>query len=166
MNQLKKNLNKNHIILDARDYPTGYNTLYLPKFLSKNLKSVAKYSFPSVEHPGIFVKIDSALTYYDSSLFNFDKAFSGKLYVLIDGQTISQQETVCMIIKTYYPNAVFIGQTTAGTNGDITGFINLPGNMKFTYTSIDFHFANGTQIQRNGIKPDIEVHETIEGIEL
>ena len=38
--------------------------------------------------------------------------------------------------------------------------------MAFNFTSLDWHFPNGDQLQRIGIIPDIYVQETIEGIKL
>lgn len=94
----------------------------------------------------------------------FNPTFNKKMIVLIDGSSISQSETLAMLIKTYYPKAIFVGRPTAGSNGNIVMNINLPGGVSFSYSSIDFHYADGTQLQRIGVLPDIYVDDSIEGI--
>jgi C-terminal processing protease CtpA/Prc len=43
-----------------------------------------------------------------------------------------------------------------GANGNVS-VVKLVGNIKIGYSGIDVKFADGTQTQRVGIKPDIEV---------
>lgn len=178
---LKNNIEKN-IILDLRDYPADLNSLCLLEFLSKDTVEFAKFYYPDIEHPGVFIRNEESMHYKiekkevpksyrvkDCDCFSnkmFPKTFSKKLVVLIDGSSISQSETVCMLIKAYYPDAFFVGHHTAGSNGDMVSGINLPGGASFSYSSIDFHYPNGDQLQRIGIIPDIEVNSTIESIKL
>ena len=84
---------------------------------------------------------------------------------MIDFKAISQAETACMMFKAYSNKVTFIGTPTTGANGNIST-IYMPGGISFWFTSLDWHFPNGDQLQRIGIVPDIYVKETIEGIKL
>jgi C-terminal processing protease CtpA/Prc len=61
------------------------------------------------------------------------------------------------------PNAIVLGSTTAGADGNVSGII-LPGNI-FTYISgIGVLNPDGSETQRVGIIPDIKMEPTINGI--
>ena len=84
---------------------------------------------------------------------------------MINSEAISQSETVCMMFKAYSNNVTFIGTPTTGANGNVST-IDMPGGISFWFTSLDWHFPNGNQLQRIGIVPDIYVKENIEGVKL
>ena len=50
-----------------------------------------------------------------------------------------------------------------GANGDVTSVV-LPGDIHVSFTGDDVRHADGRQLQRMGIQPDIRVEPTIEGI--
>ena len=58
---------------------------------------------------------------------------------------------------------IFIGSPTAGANGDVTNF-TLPGGLSVRFTGQEVCHADGRQLQRIGLVPQIEVRPTIEGI--
>jgi hypothetical protein len=58
---------------------------------------------------------------------------------------------------------MFIGSPTAGANGDITSFV-APGGIRISFSGHDVRWADGKQLQRVGLIPDIEAHPTIVGI--
>ncbi|ODS73989.1 MAG: hypothetical protein ABS46_19785 [Cytophagaceae bacterium SCN 52-12] len=60
-------------------------------------------------------------------------------------------------------NTTIIGSTTAGAHGNVSA-IMLPGGLKTMVSGIGVYYPNGTETQRVGIVPDIEVKPTIEGI--
>jgi C-terminal processing protease CtpA/Prc len=83
-------------------------------------------------------------------------------FMLIDERTISQAEHTGLILKA--ANATtFVGSATAGANGDVTNF-TVPGGMRINFTGQAVRHADGRQLQRVGLIPDIEVHPTIAGI--
>lgn len=71
-------------------------------------------------------------------------------------RAVSFGETSIMTLKTYCRDCILIGSNTKGANGNVA-VGNLIGNIVIGYTGVDFRFADGTQVQRVGIKPDIEV---------
>jgi C-terminal processing protease CtpA/Prc len=62
-----------------------------------------------------------------------------------------------------HPNATVIGSTTAGADGNVSGFY-LPGNINTMISGIGVYYPDGKETQRIGIVPDIEVTPTIESI--
>ena len=61
------------------------------------------------------------------------------------------------------PNATVIGSTTAGADGNVSGFY-LPGGLYTMFSGISILYPDGTATQRIGIVPDIEVKRTQKGI--
>jgi hypothetical protein len=180
-NQLLSESYQKDIILDLRKYPVGENMNLFCNFLANRKIDVAHYYYPSVKYPGVFESAREELSFREKmplyanfiltkeskellkySRKHFRKEiFRNKLVVLIDGSTISAMETLCMMIKCVYPDAVFIGRQTAGSNGNMV-YMNLLGGVRLSYSSIDFHFADGTQTQRVGHIPNIVVEDNIE----
>ena len=74
----------------------------------------------------------------------------------------SQAEYTTMAFQTA-PNVCVIGSTTAGADGNVSTII-LPGNLQTYISGIGVYYPDGTETQRVGIVPDIEVKPTIEGI--
>jgi len=60
-------------------------------------------------------------------------------------------------------DVTFIGSPTSGANGDVT-FFYIPGDISIRMTGQSVRHADGRQLQRVGILPDIEITSTIEGI--
>jgi C-terminal processing protease CtpA/Prc len=87
--------------------------------------------------------------------------YRGKVVVLIDERAISQSEHSCMFYEVA-ADAKFIGSPTAGANGDVT-VLRVPG-ATMTFTGHDVRHADGRQLQRVGIQPDLEVRPTPAGI--
>ncbi|NQX98398.1 MAG: hypothetical protein HRT73_11050, partial [Flavobacteriales bacterium] len=165
---LKEFKNKETIVFDLRGYPETIAWLALPHLLSKKPKKTATYYKPNKEYPGTYINDSKGLRYrfwlFKPFVF-LRKQYEGKIVVLIDFKAISQAETACMMFKAYSNKVTFIGTPTTGANGNIST-IYMPGGISFWFTSLDWHFPNGDQLQRIGIVPDIYVKETIEGIKL
>jgi len=60
-------------------------------------------------------------------------------------------------------NTTIIGSTTAGADGNVST-IMLPGGLRTMISGIGVYYPDGTETQRIGIVPDIEIHPTVEGI--
>jgi C-terminal processing protease CtpA/Prc len=60
-------------------------------------------------------------------------------------------------------NATIVGSTTAGADGNVSA-IFLPGGLRTMISGIGVYDPDGTETQRIGIVPDVEVKPTIEGI--
>ncbi len=82
--------------------------------------------------------------------------------MLIDDRAQSQSEQSGLLYRTA-GGTTLIGSPTAGANGDIT-FLTAPGGIRINFSGHDVRWADGKQLQRVGLVPDIEAHPTIAGI--
>ncbi len=92
-----------------------------------------------------------------------ENAFHGKLYVLIDGMSISTTGLVCNSLRVHR-GAVFIGEpggfTSGGTFGQVIRFV-LPNSRINGYMStIRFNSNNDFTVGTDPFLPDIQVFET------
>ena len=88
--------------------------------------------------------------------------YTGRTVMLIDERTVSQAEHTGLFFETAN-GTKFIGTPTAGANGDVTYF-SLPGIASVRFTGHDVRHADGRQLQRIGLVPDVEAAPTIRGI--
>jgi len=88
--------------------------------------------------------------------------YPGKVVVLVDERAISQSEHTALFLE-QAAGATFIGSQTAGANGDVTNF-PLPGGVWVGFTGHDVRHADGRQLQRVGIVPDVPVTPTLSGL--
>jgi C-terminal processing protease CtpA/Prc len=94
--------------------------------------------------------------------FGSSEGFEGSIVVLTNVFATSRAETVCMIIKES-GKAMFVGETTSGTNGDVTE-VRLPYGLSAIFSGSEISYVDGSPFQGIGIIPDVEVHPTIQGI--
>lgn len=92
----------------------------------------------------------------------FGKVYKGKVVIIINEYAQSASEAFCMYMKAA-ADVTFIGTPTAGANGDVTNTV-LPGNLIVAFTGMEIRLADGRQLQRVGIQPDIKIAPTIRGI--
>ncbi|MCU0344203.1 MAG: S41 family peptidase [Ignavibacterium sp.] len=160
---------KKNLILDLRGYPKNSLVKFMARNLSNKEVPVASFYYPDYNYPGYFKNYAKNVTYYVSNNLDFlllalfqskgkifpsmRKPYAGKLIVLIDEQAISYSETIGMIIKSYRPDAIFVGRPSNGANGNVTEII-LPYNISVSMSGLHWHFADGSQLQRVGLKPD------------
>jgi C-terminal processing protease CtpA/Prc len=78
--------------------------------------------------------------------------------MLIDDRAISQSEHSGLFYEAAN-GTKFIGSPTAGANGDVTRF-PLPGGIWVMFGGHDVRHADGRQLQRVGLTPDIRVEPT------
>ncbi len=149
--------NTKGLIIDQRCYPMERIDYTLSEYLMPQPIGVCKASFCSITTPGLFT-IGGTANYGIKN----NKYYNGKVVILINEQTQSQAESNAMAFRKA-PGAVVIGSTTAGADGDISE-IFLPGGMKTYITGIGIYLADGREMQRVGIIPDIEIKPTIKGI--
>ncbi len=85
-----------------------------------------------------------------------------KMLRRVNELTQSQAEYTAMAFRAGN-NTIIIGSTTAGADGNVST-ISLPGGLKTGISGIGVYYPDGTQTQRIGIIPDIQVEPTINGI--
>lgn len=87
--------------------------------------------------------------------------YKGKTVMLIDERTISQAEHTGLFFEAAN-GTKFIGSHTMGANGDVTNFY-VPGGILIHFTGQSVKHADGRQLQRLGLVPDVEVKPTLKG---
>ncbi len=88
--------------------------------------------------------------------------YTQPVVMLIDDRAISQAEHSGLFFEAANGTR-FIGSPTAGANGDVTNF-TLPGGVIVSFTGHDVRHADGRQLQRVGLIPDVAVAPTRAGI--
>jgi C-terminal processing protease CtpA/Prc len=150
----------NGIILDLRCYPQNYAPYYLLSCFSNKL-SFHFYSvlMNDLAHPGAFQmtypKFTCGYRWYKQEKYH------GKLVVLVDESTMSAAECITMMFRAI--GSTIIGRPTAGADGNIAKF-SLPGNITVNFSSIGIFYPDGSETQRVGILPDIEVQPDVKSV--
>ena len=147
------------LIIDLRAYPAEYDVIHrlLPKYLFSEAREYIAVLLPQADTPGtVMRKVESTARTYDS-----DKLFRGKVVLLVDACSQSMSEFFTMFLQTI-PGAVTIGSQTAGADGDVTR-IQLP-YAAFNLTGLGVCYPDGQNAQRRGVKIDIVVEPTAEGM--
>src|SRR5574344_644318 len=96
---------------------------------------------------------------YDIKAQDTDFGVKKPLVVLIDGTSASASEILSGALKDYH-KAVLVGTTTFG-KGMVQKVIPLPNETGLNLTIAKYLTPNGTDINKKGIKPDVEVNFTI-----
>ncbi|HEX5717613.1 MAG TPA: S41 family peptidase, partial [Thermoanaerobaculia bacterium] len=88
--------------------------------------------------------------------------YTGPTVMLIDDRAISQSEHSGLFYEAANDTKL-IGTATAGANGDVTRF-TVPGGIWIGFTGHDVRHADGRQLQRIGLVPDVEAAPTRAGL--
>jgi carboxyl-terminal processing protease len=144
------------IIFDVRNYPNG--VLWdMMKYFYPNPIHIASFTTPDLTYPGTFYWQEEIIGEVSSI-----PLFSKPIYLLFNEQTQSHAEYTIMSLE-QYPKSVKIGSQTAGADGNVV-LINLPDGISTYFTGLGTFYPDHSPTQRIGIKPDIEVSPTINGI--
>ncbi len=81
---------------------------------------------------------------------------------LSDANALSYPESVLGLVK-YHGLGTIVGSSTGGSNGNVLS-LSLPGNFRVSYTGMRVIGPDGEPFQGQGLKPDVEVHPTVEGL--
>ncbi|MDR2039745.1 MAG: hypothetical protein LBQ60_17630 [Bacteroidales bacterium] len=149
------------IIFDIRKgVDQSYDAELFGGYLSNKNTRLFPTVLPHPEHPGAFVLIDDFQA--SSKDTRGRRLYKGKIVYLIDENTQSATETVAFVGRTNY-QAILIGRPTSGALGRVT-WIPLPGNQRAAFSNFGLFSLDGTEFQRKGIIPDIEVYPTMESV--
>lgn len=154
--------NYKSIIIDLRNYPvnSGFDELLC------NLSQTQDFDYAmstcvDFSHYGAFYILNQHVTFPDE-LLRKRKYYNGKVVVLINSSTMSAAETKAMCFRNH--GATLVGTRSAGANGGVID-VSLFGGITVSYPCYGFYFPDGTQIQKTGIIPDIEIYPTMDDIE-
>lgn len=145
------------LIIDFRCYPSDFIVFTLSEYLFADTTSFVKFSNGSISTPGLFT-IGKELKVGKANPAHY----KGKVVIIINETTQSSAEYHTMAFRKV-PKAVVIGSTTAAADGNVSRF-SLPGSISTMISGIGVYYPDGSETQRVGIVPDIEVKPTIKGI--
>ena len=149
--------NTNGLIIDFRCYPSDFIVFSLGKYLMPKPTEFVKFSVGSMVNPGEFTFTQPLLV--GENRFDY---YKNKIVIIINELTQSSAEYHTMAFRVA-PDAIVLGSTTAGADGNVST-IMLPGNIRTMISGIGVYYPDGTETQRVGIIPDIEMKPTIKGI--
>ena len=148
--------NKRTIIIDLRNYPAFIYRL-ISRQLNSEKRDFTKIYSPNIEYPGKFIFKKNLRTGVKNK-----KAFKGKVILLVNDESISRSEFTVMAFQTA-DNVITVGSQTAGADGDVVIFEYI-GGYKTAISGNGILYPNSSETQRKGIKIDIEVKPTINGL--
>jgi len=146
------------VVFDMRGYPARLSTIVLAHLIDKPIES-ARWMIPIVKKP-------------DRDGMQFSRSgwpvqpltpkLTGKIAFVTDARAISYAETYMGMVEHYELGAI-VGQTTAGTNGNINP-VMLPGGYRVIWTGMKVLKHDGSRHHGVGIKPTVPVERTIAGV--
>jgi C-terminal processing protease CtpA/Prc len=154
------------IIFDDRTYPQGTGYAIAPRLSSNGAVVAAVFQrriamFPDAPTADIAGQFASH-TFFQRIPFTDKWIYKGKTVMLVDERTQSQAEHIGLFLEAANGTKL-IGSPTAGANGDVTNFC-VPGDIWITFSGQSVRHADGRQLQRVGLLPDVEVRPTVAGI--
>jgi C-terminal processing protease CtpA/Prc len=145
------------LVIDCRQYPSSFALYAIAGKLLPKRTMFTKIPVGSLQYPGMFNNKEPLYAGKKNP-----KYLKGKVVILVNEQTQSSAEFHSMAFRRA-PNAIVMGSTTAGADGNVSG-LYLPGNLYTMFSGISILNPDGTETQRVGIVPDIEVKRTVKGI--
>jgi C-terminal processing protease CtpA/Prc len=145
------------LIIDNRNYPSDFVIYELSNYLMPKEIPFVRFTNGSIVTPGLFTYSEPV----NAGTKN-DQSYKGKVVILVNEFSQSSSEFHAMAYRAF-PNAVVIGSTTAGADGNVSPIV-LPGGIHTMISGIGVYYPDGRETQRVGIVPDIEVKPTLEGI--
>jgi C-terminal processing protease CtpA/Prc len=154
------------IIFDDRGYPQGTAWQIAPRLTDKSDVVAALFKRRDPMAPnlpnGELVNPQVMETFFQRIPHTDKWRYHGRTVMLIDERTISQAEHTGLFFEA--ANATkFVGSPTQGANGDVTN-LSLPGGIYVHFSGQGVWHADGRQLQRLGLQPDVEAHPTLAGI--
>lgn len=148
---------KKSLIIDLRNYP-AFIYYKFSRYLNSEKRDFSKLYSPSINYPSRFRYKENLQT--DSSR----KAFKGKIILLVNEESLSRSEFTAMAFQTA-DNVITVGNQTAGADGDLVVFEYL-GGYRTAISGNGVLYPDDSETQRKGIKIDVEVKPTINGLKL
>lgn len=153
--------NTRAIVFDMRGYPNGVATQMIGRFNKRNAKIGAIFRRRLVQAP-IGNETNFSIEFRQELPTSDRWKYAGDTFMLVDERAISQAEHTAIWMEAA-SGTRFVGTPTAGADGDVTWFY-LPGGLRVSFTGHDVRHADGRQLQRVGIEPDVKVAPTVAGI--
>jgi C-terminal processing protease CtpA/Prc len=150
------------LVFDMRGYPKGTAWQVAPRINARGAKFAALFQRAVVdgaegEEQPLRLQFAQRLPPDNSG----HSKYANPTVMLVDERTQSQAEHTGLFFEAA-SGTRFVGSQTAGANGDVTTVV-VPGAVHVSFTGHDVRHADGRQLQRVGLVPDVEVHPTLAG---
>jgi C-terminal processing protease CtpA/Prc len=152
----EKAKNTKGLIIDIRNYPSEFMPFAMGAYLATKPTRFVTFSSADLANPGAFHFGEGPLIEPGSV------HYKGRVAILVDETSQSQAEYTAMALRAM-PNAVVVGSTTAGADGNVSA-IPLPGDVGTMVSGLGVFYPDHQPTQRIGILPDIIVGPTVQGI--
>lgn len=146
------------IVIDLRGYPSDAVLYQLAEFLIPDTTAFCTATRSDMENPGTFYEAE---TLYAGG--GGTNSYTGPVALLVDEGSMSSSEFHAMAWR-QAPNCTVFGSATNGADGNVNMF-TLPGGIKTGFSGVGIYYPDGSETQRIGIQPDIEVTPTVEGLQ-
>jgi C-terminal processing protease CtpA/Prc len=155
------------LIIDLRNYPKSINEQDIAAYLYPKRKEFIKILFPLKNKPSLCEydgkgTIDFIKDPFLAGGANEDY-YKGKVILLVDSKTQSNAEYIGMAIQGA-PNCITIGEQTAGSAMNVVEY-TMSDATKIYFTGLGAFYPDGTEVQRNGLKIDIQVKLSAKNID-
>ncbi len=148
------------LVFDMRGYPRQVNTAALLAHLSRTPMTSPQWHIPVVTRPDrIGMRFQRGGEWNIQPL---EPYLAAPRVFLVDGRAISYAESTMGIVENY-KLAQIVGETTAGTNGNVNPF-TLPGGYTLTWTGMKVLKHDGSRHHGVGIAPTVPLGRTVAGI--
>ena len=144
------------LVFDFRGYTLGAGFVALAHLTDREIDS-PMWQVPVLPNPGAPAYLGTRW-----SLRPLLPRLTAPVVALLDGQTVSADETVLQFIHDHQLG-LLVGEPSAGTNGNDSTF-RVPGGYEIRFTAMRVANRDGTTIQGRGIAPHKVVHPTLEGV--
>ena len=148
--------NTKGLIVDIRNYPSEFIPFAMSAYLATKPTPFVTFTDADLANPGAFHFSDGPL------IQPGPVHYGGKVAILVDETSQSQAEYTAMALRAM-PNAVVVGSTTAGADGNVSS-IPLPGQLSTMISGLGVFYPDHRPTQRIGIVPDVIARPTIQGI--
>jgi len=144
------------LIVDIRNYPSEFVVFALGSLFVDKPTEFVQFTAGVLDNPGAFTWKSPPILQPQAP------RYGGKIVILVDETSLSQAEYTAMAFRSA-PNAIVVGSTTAGADGNVSP-IPIPGGLSTLISGLGVFHADKRPTQRVGIVPDVEVRPTIAGV--
>lgn len=154
------------LIIDLRTYPLKVDGALIA-LIGQSLRTesvvVRQALYQTLALPGLFYRQEQWLFEdFGEVAARCTEPYKGRVILLVDEMTQSNPEFQAMAFQSC-PQTQTIGSPTSGANGSIV-WIPLPGQLT-SFSGVGTLYPDGTQTQTVGVRLDIEVLPTAEGLQ-
>lgn len=154
------------LIIDLRTYPLNVDGALIA-LAGQSLRTEPVVAWQTLHQtlalPGLFFRQEQWLDNgFEEGAARCTEPYKGRVILLVDEITQSNPEFQAMALQSC-PQTLTIGSPTSGADGDIV-WIPLPGQLT-SFSGVGTLYPDGTQTQTVGVRLDIEVLPTAEGLQ-